>query len=50
MFESTYVIAERQFDKALELFDDVASYVEVTGPISFIHQVFYSLQGDPSVR
>ena len=39
MFESTYVIAERQLNKAMELFDDVDGYVEVTGPISFIHQV-----------
>ena len=38
MFESTYVIAERQLNKAMELFDDVDGYVEIAGPISFIHQ------------
>ena len=38
MFESTRVIAERQFDKARELFDDVGGYAEVTGPVRFVHQ------------
>ena len=39
MFESTYIIAQRQFSKAEELLNDVDGYAEVTGPISFIHQV-----------
>lgn len=38
MFESTHIIAERQFTKSFELFSDAASFVEVNGPVSFIHQ------------
>ncbi|THD21070.1 Neutral ceramidase C [Fasciola hepatica] len=36
MFESTRIIAQRQMNKAWELFD--AATEELTGPISFIHQ------------
>jgi len=38
MFESTKIIAERQFKKSYELFSDQASYTELSGPVQFIHQ------------
>ncbi|VDP82593.1 unnamed protein product [Echinostoma caproni] len=36
MFESTRIIAQRQFEKALDLFNKAEE--ELTGPIAFIHQ------------
>merc|ERR1712013_585979 len=38
MFESTKIIAERQFKKSYEMFSDQASYTELSGPVQFIHQ------------
>merc|ERR1711970_1023994 len=38
MFQSTKIIAERQFKKSYELFSDQASYTELSGPVQFIHQ------------
>jgi len=38
MFESTKIIAERQFKKSLELFTNEEAYTELSGPVQFIHQ------------
>lgn len=38
MFESTQIIADRQFQKSYELFSDASSHIEVHGPVKFIHQ------------
>jgi len=38
MFESTKIIAERQFKKSYELFSNQDTYTELTGPVQFIHQ------------
>ncbi|CAH8869947.1 unnamed protein product [Trichobilharzia szidati] len=36
MFESTKIIAQRQFDKAWTLFNE--AHTEITGPLDYIHQ------------
>merc|ERR1711970_618030 len=38
MFESTKIIAERQFKKSYELFSNPENYVELSGPVQYIHQ------------
>jgi neutral ceramidase len=38
MWESTRIIAERQFLVAKDLLEDTAGQVEVAGPVDFIHQ------------
>ena len=38
MFESTKIIAERQFKKSYELFSNVSNFKELIGPVGFIHQ------------
>lgn len=38
MFDSTRIIAERQFNAAYDLFSDVDSSEELTGPVSAVHQ------------
>ena len=38
MFESTKIIAKRQFDMAKQLFNDRQNFVEVRGPVRFMHQ------------
>merc|ERR1711970_1051580 len=38
MFESTKIIAERQFKKSFELFSNPENYVELSGPVQYIHQ------------
>lgn len=36
MFDSTRIIAERQFNKAMELFNSAT--IKISGPIDFAHQ------------
>merc|ERR1719283_468843 len=38
MFESTKIIAERQFRKSYEMFLDIDNATELSGPVQFIHQ------------
>ena len=38
MFESTKIIAERQFRAALDLFSNRENYTELSGPVQFSHQ------------
>ena len=38
MFDSTRIIAERQFNAAYDLFAGVETAVEVSGPVQFVHQ------------
>ena len=38
MFESTKIIAERQYKKAYELFFNFDGGRELTGPVQFVHQ------------
>jgi len=38
MFESTKIIAERQFKKSYELFSNPENSVELSGPVQYIHQ------------
>lgn len=38
MFESTKIIAERQFKKSLELFSNTETYTELSGPVQYVHQ------------
>jgi len=38
MFESTKIIAERQYEKALELFDSTSDEDKVSGPVAYVHQ------------
>ena len=38
MFDSTRIIAERQFNAAYDLFARVETAVEVSGPVQFVHQ------------
>ena len=38
MFDSTRIIAERQFRAAYDLFSDVDNSEELTGPVSAVHQ------------
>ncbi|KAG9510793.1 Neutral ceramidase, partial [Fragariocoptes setiger] len=38
MFESTKIIAYRQYAKARQLFDDNTKQIKVSGPIKYVHQ------------
>lgn len=38
MFESTKIIAERQFRKSYDLFSNPDTYTELSGPVQYVHQ------------
>lgn len=38
MFESTKIIAERQFRKSFDLFSNPENYTELSGPVQYVHQ------------